>query len=349
MNVFLLSTTIALVRPTLRTQIRPSRSRPVLASTPTVPLFDFQGANRDATIERWERIDDVIMGGVSRSRLVAADSGTSFEGRLRSEGGGFCGTRLKLLAEPLDLSAASGLYIDCAADSDADARVHKVSVRTAQDRGEQVYQSVFVPPAGGPRSTLRVPFDDFRLVRGARLVPDAPPLGPSLNATYQVSLTVSKFGIAETMSPLEGFKEGPFSLRLYEIGAYSEGGAAPAAALPPVLEDADKKVPSSAPAAIRALRFVLGPALALVFGEARRRRRAAALLLEKRGLGPIARARFGWAHRRGRANAAVAAARAAKLAALDATAVAIALPIRALFFVLFKAIALARKLKGGKA
>ena len=159
---------------------------------------------------------------------------------------------------------------------------------------------------------------------------------------------MSKFGIAEAMTPLEGFKEGPFSLRLYEIGAYSEGGAAPAAALPPVLEDADKKVPSSAPAAIRALRFVLGPALALVFGEARRRRRAAALLLEKRGLGPLARLRFGWAHRRGRANAAVAAARAAKLAALDATAVAIALPIRALFFCLFKAIALARKLKGGK-
>ena len=182
-----------------------------------------------------------------------------------------------MLAEPLDLSAASGLYIDCAADSDADARVHKVSVRTAQDRGEQVYQSVFVPPAGGPRSTLRVPFDDFRLVRGARLVPDAPPLGPSLNATYQVSLTVSKFGIAETMSPLEGFKEGPFSLRLYEIGAYSEGGAAPAAALPPVLEDADKKVPSSAPAAIRALRFVLGPALALAWrGAPPPRRRAAA-------------------------------------------------------------------------
>ena len=294
----------------------------------STPLFDFAGAKREETIERWERIDDVIMGGVSRSRLVAADDGTSFEGRLRSEGGGFCGTRLKLLAEPLDLSAASGLYIDCAADSDADARVHKVSVRTAQDRGEQVYQSVFVPPAGGPRSTLRVPFDDFRLVRGARLVPDAPPLGPSLNATYQVSLTVSKFGIAETMSPLENFKEGPFSLRLYEIGAYSEGGSA---------------------AAIRALRFVLGPALALVFGEARRRRRAAALLLEKRGLGPLARARFGWTHRRGRANAAVAAARAAKLAALDATAVAIALPIRALFFCLFKAIALARKLKGGKA
>ena len=116
MSVLLLSATAALVRPTLRTQIRASRSRPVLASAATTTLFDFQGTDRDATIERWERIDDVIMGGVSRSRLVAADDGTSFEGRLRSEGGGFCGTRLKLLAEPLDLSAASGLYIDCAAD-----------------------------------------------------------------------------------------------------------------------------------------------------------------------------------------------------------------------------------------
>merc|ERR1719487_2445732 len=73
-------------------------------------LFDFEGAEAASALEAWERIDDVIMGGVSSSRLVLDQSGGGalFEGRLRSEGGGFCGQRMRLLASPLDLSAADG-------------------------------------------------------------------------------------------------------------------------------------------------------------------------------------------------------------------------------------------------
>ena len=70
-------------------------------------------ASRRAALDCFERIDDVIMGGVSSSRLVLDDAGASFEGRLREEGGGFCGQRLKLLAEPLDLSSTTGLFLDC--------------------------------------------------------------------------------------------------------------------------------------------------------------------------------------------------------------------------------------------
>ena len=58
-----------------------------------------------SNLDAWERIDDVIMGGVSSSQLVADGDAVSFEGTLREEGGGFCGQRLKLLTEPLDLSA----------------------------------------------------------------------------------------------------------------------------------------------------------------------------------------------------------------------------------------------------
>ena len=93
------------------------------------PLFSFSGDARDASLEEWERIDDVIMGGISSSRLVAAPGNADifFEGILREQGGGFCGQRMKLLRTPLDLSSTGGLYIRCKAEDDDYAkRVWKV-------------------------------------------------------------------------------------------------------------------------------------------------------------------------------------------------------------------------------
>ena len=124
---------------------RTSRSASItLAAAPTLtPLYDFTGGNAASTAEQFERIDDVIMGGVSSSRLVAGADAALFEGTVRTQGGGFAGTRLRLLAEPLDLSASDGLYLDCEADEFAARRVYKVAMRTKQDRGEVVYQARF--------------------------------------------------------------------------------------------------------------------------------------------------------------------------------------------------------------
>ena len=161
-----------------------------MAAATRVPLFSFTDDERELALEAFERIDDVIMGGVSSSRLVLANDdagGALFEGRLREQGGGFCGTRMKLLAEPLDLSAASGLYLEIdASGTEASSRVWKVAVRTRQDRGEVVYQRAFKPSAIG-RERVFLPFDEFRLVRGPRLVPGVPPLSASqANETFQV-------------------------------------------------------------------------------------------------------------------------------------------------------------------
>ena len=95
-----------------------------------------------SNLDAWERIDDVIMGGVSSSQLVADGDAVSFEGTLREEGGGFCGQRLKLLTEPLDLSAHDGLYVDCEPEAECLRRVWKLTCRVAQDRGEVVYQAL---------------------------------------------------------------------------------------------------------------------------------------------------------------------------------------------------------------
>ena len=48
-------------------------------------------------IKKWERLDDVIMGGQSESGLKLGEAGTAvWQGVLRVEGGGFCGARAKV-------------------------------------------------------------------------------------------------------------------------------------------------------------------------------------------------------------------------------------------------------------
>ena len=121
--------TLSPLRTPLRAGLPPSRTAPPhLAAPPpavqTQPLFAFSGAAIEDAIAKWERIDDVIMGGVSNSRLVSAPGGECayFEGRLRELGGGFCGQRMRLLSSPLDLSSQAGVYLDCEADADAPRR-----------------------------------------------------------------------------------------------------------------------------------------------------------------------------------------------------------------------------------
>ena len=73
----------------------------------------------------------------------------------------------------------------------------------------------FVPPPL-ERSTIFLPFDAFKLVRGPRLVPGVPPLSAEgANATFQMSIILSKFLISADGAALDGFKEGRFTLRTY--------------------------------------------------------------------------------------------------------------------------------------
>ena len=330
------------------------------------PLFSFEGASGEQALDAFERIDDVIMGGVSSSRLVIADDasgGAFFEGRLREQGGGFCGQRMKLLSKPLDLSSASGLYLELdASEADPSSRVFKVAMRTRQDRGEVVYQSAFKPSSG--RELVCLPFETFRLVRGPRLVPGVPPLDASqANETYQISLVISKFEVSESGAPLLGFREGPFRLRLYELGAFvpveSVGGqevvaggkveaaaeaGEPAASAAPTAPTAASAVPAKLPpplteaqqaAATPPLLRLLRPLLGALFGEKARRRRAATLLLEARGTGAARRVRLAWAWRAaGRRGALGAAAVTAAVLARDVALAALSVPVRLLFRVL---------------
>jgi hypothetical protein len=312
-------------------------------STALTPLFDFEGTGAENAISAWERIDDVIMGGVSSSKLSLDETSAIFEGRLRSEGGGFCGQRMRLLAEPVDLSDAGGLALDVrATDAGADPskRVWKVAIRTKQDRGEVVYQAMFEPPRGG-RSVVKLPFDSFRLVRGPRLVPGVPPLSAAdTKQTFQISLVVSKFTVSEDGSALPGFEEGPFALRLFSVGTYNDGASsAPSIGLPRPLTKEEQE--AAAPLMLRMLR----PLADVLFGEGSRRRRAATKLLIARGTGRVQRAKLGWSWR-ARAHGTLDAARiTAGVALRGAAGAALSIPLRLLFKIIFTTLRAVKKIR----
>lgn len=312
------------------------------------PLYDFTGPALESSISQWERIDDVIMGGISSSRLVAApDSSCAlFEGKLREMGGGFCGQRMRLLAEPLDISNESGLWVDLEADADARSRVYKLALRTRQDRGEVIYQTEFAPP---PLSRTRVllPFSEFKLVRGPRLVPGVPPLAAAnASSVFQLSLVLSKFRISTDGAALPNFKEGPFCTKLYGVGVFrsSPTSVAGEVAKPKVMTEEEAQAARPLPLKL------LAPLLAVLFGEPRRRRQAAATLLQRRGSDLFARARLGWAWRRagGRRSAVAAAAKTVSLFAQEAAALLLSIPFKILGKVVFTAMRAVNRLRKPK-
>jgi hypothetical protein len=344
----MLATTLTLQSvPPVLARANSAAFRMVATTTPTMqPLFSFSADTAQEAISAWERIDDVIMGGVSNSRLAAAPNGECayFEGRLRELGGGFCGQRMRLLSEPLDLSSQAGIYLDCEADADAPRRAFKVALRTKQDRGEVVYQAQFVPPPL-ERSTVFLPFDAFKLVRGPRLVPGVPPLSAeATNATYQMSIIVSKFLISADGAAIDNFKEGRFRLKLFSVGTFAADAAPPSSIMVPN-PMSEQEQAASKPVLIK----LLGPLLSLLFGETRRRRRAATTLLQTRGTSRVARVRLAWALRRagGRVSPLTAAMRTLRVGLQDVVALALSLPARLLAGAVFKTLRLVRKLQGG--
>ncbi|CAE8648008.1 unnamed protein product [Polarella glacialis] len=263
------------------------------------PLFSFTGdeAERAQALAQFERIDDVIMGGMSKSQLVDGGAGgAAWKGLIRTDGGGFCGQRTRPFAKPLNLTGADGIYISCrlSSDEDSERRVWKLSLRTGEGRGEVVYQAPYKPSAATMQPVF-VPFSDFVLVRGPIAVPDAPRV-TNVSAIYQIGFTCSKFVIGPTMLGLEGFRNGTFQLDVAELGAYAVAQTidSPLAAQPSPKMMPEKEVQQNRPLLLKLLLPVLG----LVFSEAGRRRRRAAGLLRGRGASRLDLVRLGWNSKR---------------------------------------------------
>ena len=252
-----------------------------------------------------------------------------------------------------------------------DRRIWKMSLRTKADRGEVIY-SCELPALPRRFSALSssseledamakergksashdyvfVPFEDFRLVRGPRLVPDAPPVDPS--SVFQISLTCTKFSIAENTTTLPDFKPGLFRLEISELGVFDRfsdaAGAAgasnffaptkaAASALPlPATED-DEERKKQRPLPLK----LLGPVASFVFNEKDRRRALAYQKLTNSGkvARRFAALRFGWRLKKARSSAPAALAAIAAETARDGARFALTLPLRLAFKVVFGSI-----------
>jgi len=132
-------------------------------------------------------------------------------------------------AIPLDANGQNGVFLELnlASDDEPERRMWKVTLRTNTSRGEMVFQSEFDLAQAVNQAKLdqkdwarvQISFDDFRLVRGPRLVVDGEKLDVS-GGIFQIGMTLSKFKIAVNTTELEGFRPGFFDLHVRKIGFY---------------------------------------------------------------------------------------------------------------------------------
>lgn len=124
--------------------------------------------------DRWQIVDDVVMGGRSSSRMVATADGTSvFRGDLSVENnGGFASVRTT--GERCSLAGATAVVLRVRGDGQA----YKLRLRTDALWDGASYQTTFETRAG---EWMDVTLDlaDFEPRWRGRLVRDAPPLDPA--------------------------------------------------------------------------------------------------------------------------------------------------------------------------
>jgi hypothetical protein len=213
----------------------PSSSSSSSLEVENTPIFDFTsplpGGLKQKSISSFERIDDAIMGGISLSALtdVPSQPYASWSGVCRTDGGGFCGMRTLPFATPLDANGQDGVFLEVnlASDDEPEKRMWKVSLRSNTSRGEMVFQAQFdlVKAVNQAKldnndwARIQLPFDEFQLVRGPRLVVDGEKLDVS-GGIFQIGMTLSKFKIAVYTIELEGFRPGFLYLHIQKIGFY---------------------------------------------------------------------------------------------------------------------------------
>jgi hypothetical protein len=326
-------------------------------------LLDLRSGAPDAlavAAQAWERVDDVVMGGVSSSAIgpdLAGRDCLVWAGKCRIQGGGFAGCRSVALKNQIDLSAFDGVSIVCGLESDDEPtrRTWKATVRTQNNRGEVVYQASFVPPVADKDVNsmppeVRIPWESFRLVRGPVVVPDVPPLSADqCTAVYGLGLIMSRFGPS---GPMPTFREGPFRLALHQYGVYTADGKDAATApttLPAAANLGDKSSENSGRTKNSPISVVLGPLIKLVFSEkARRRRRAREILKERYRIGEIRARCNGQRMKAARMGYLGATAEGLGELARDAVASVLTLPLRGLFILISRFARLVRTLKGEK-
>ncbi|HIJ74983.1 MAG TPA: CIA30 family protein [Candidatus Hydrogenedentes bacterium] len=149
----------------------------------------------------WRNIDDVVMGGVSRSQFTVKDGVGIFEGNVSLENnGGFASAR----SEPrdVDLRGYTGLILRVRGDG----KRYGLRLRTRADFDGVSYQAP-LPTKAGEWQEVRIPFADFKPVFRGQVVRGAPALDLE---------NIKTFGFI-----ISDKQEGPFKLEVKWVKAYA--------------------------------------------------------------------------------------------------------------------------------
>jgi monofunctional biosynthetic peptidoglycan transglycosylase len=117
-----------------------------------IEIFNFNSKNSSGN---WRIINDVVMGGISKSSFTIKEDGTAvFEGKLSPDNnGGFASARTEL--EKLDDTEYSGVIIR----AKGDGNIYNIRFRTNLDYDGISYQAKF--KSSDQWQEFKIPFDKF--------------------------------------------------------------------------------------------------------------------------------------------------------------------------------------------
>lgn len=160
-------------------------------------IIDFSDADE---MERWEAVNDVVMGGLSEGRMSVGDGAAIFTGNVSLENyGGFASVRS--LPRGLYLGEYDGLIVKVRGDG----RRYRLRLKTDEEFEGLAYQATFFTQVG-EWTESHLSFDEFVPVFRGYVVEDAPALDPA-------KIKRVGFMIADK-------QEGPFKLEIREVRAY---------------------------------------------------------------------------------------------------------------------------------
>lgn len=175
-------------------------------------IFDFGevGPNLNQT---WGAVDDVVMGGVSRSGIEALDNGNAlFTGIVSTDNnGGFASVRTRNFEPSLELSGYQGIALRLKGDGQR----YKFLIRDDNGWDSLAFASSF-DTQKGQWMTVKIPFAQLIPVQRAKTVPGARAL--STGNIRALQLMLSKFEYDGALNP--HFEPGSFCLEVSRIEAY---------------------------------------------------------------------------------------------------------------------------------
>mmetsp|Transcript_74509 Transcript_74509/g.197909 ORF Transcript_74509/g.197909 Transcript_74509/m.197909 type:complete len:299 (-) Transcript_74509:50-946(-) len=198
---------------------RRARAQEAASEASELTLVDWGVSDGLTLQETWGQLDDVVMGGVSASRLSLEGAEGSqrlvFEGSTsRENNGGFCSFRSRVFSPPFNLSGYDGLAFKARC---RDGLRYKVQLRDNTGWDSLGYSAGFDVPAG-EEAEVKVPFSSLVANFRSQTQRGAPPVDRS--SVYSIQFVLSAFEFDKAMNPR--FKEGAFRLELGPLRAYRD-------------------------------------------------------------------------------------------------------------------------------